>query len=525
MKSIKSPTISVILSVYNQEKYIESAIQSILNQTFKDFELIIINDASTDKTANVLRSYKDPRVKRFNNKKQLGLAKSLNKAISLSRGKFIARMDADDIAHPMRFKKQIEFLRKNPKVALCGTAVNLIDLYSTQIGTKAYPSTHNQLKQVIMRFNPIIHPTIMLRRSCLSTQAYDPSLNGAEDYDLYLRVSQTHQLVNLKEKLLDYRINPRGISFNTYNHTLLQALKARLKALSTYHYPQWQYIYLIKPALSFFVPVKIKKYFFLNSFPIQSPNRHAGLKALSKQLLPRKTSQNILDIGCGSDATYKLLKSLSLKGRYTGIDIKFKAKPQPDINSDLKAHFIETSFFKLSSNKKFDLILSLWNLEHIKNNQAAFVKIKALLKQNGRAIIIVPSLWTWPVEFGRHGYHYYTKKLLKDLFHKNDFKIVKTQSIGGIFGLIFAIIYQWLAYLVLIPSLSLLKLLGKLPKRQTKADIGSAELSRKILSSSIYAYQKTKLGRWLHMNIIQGINFLDKILPLTPSSYLVTITK
>ncbi len=117
------PKISVVLPVYNSEKYIAEAVQSILDQTFTDFELLIINDASTDGTLQILESFKDDRLKIINNPTNLKVVKSLNKGLELAQGEFIARMDADDIAYPQRFEKQIAYFKKYPQVDVCGTWV------------------------------------------------------------------------------------------------------------------------------------------------------------------------------------------------------------------------------------------------------------------------------------------------------------------------------------------------------------------------------------------------------------------
>ena len=118
---MKSPQISVVMPAYNAEKYITEAIDSILFQTFKDFEFIIINDASTDSTKDIIESYKDPRIKLVNNEQNKGVAKSLNIGISVACGKYIARMDADDIALPERFQKQFDFMEQHPNIDVCGS--------------------------------------------------------------------------------------------------------------------------------------------------------------------------------------------------------------------------------------------------------------------------------------------------------------------------------------------------------------------------------------------------------------------
>ena len=252
-----NPKISVIMSVYNQGQYLSQAIDSILSQTWTNFEFLIIDDASTDSTPQTLNRYRDRRISVFTHRRQAGLAGSLNQVIKKSRGKYIARMDADDIARPNRLKLQLHFLESHPAVVACGTGVDLINTQGQNIGRKTYPQ--HITKSLLMRYNPLIHPTVMIRKAaCI----YNENLNGAEDYDLWLRLGSQRQLVNLRQTLLAYRVNPWGISWSQLKQTELQAIKARFKALKDYNYPRRQAIYLIKPILSYLIPSRIKKLLF-----------------------------------------------------------------------------------------------------------------------------------------------------------------------------------------------------------------------------------------------------------------------
>ncbi|MCP8319033.1 MAG: glycosyltransferase, partial [Candidatus Methylarchaceae archaeon HK01B] len=124
---MKSPKITILMSVYNGEKYLREAIDSILNQTFKDFEFLIINDGSTDRTVEILRSYHDSRIKIITNEKNMGLTKSLNKGLKIARSEYVARMDADDISYPRRLEVQYEYMKKNPDVGIVGSWNDVID--------------------------------------------------------------------------------------------------------------------------------------------------------------------------------------------------------------------------------------------------------------------------------------------------------------------------------------------------------------------------------------------------------------
>ncbi len=258
-----TPKVSVIMSAFNQASYLKLSVDSILQQSFTNFEFIIINDASTDNTRQILASYHDHRIRIINHNFCQGLTKSLNQAIRHAKSEYLARMDADDIASKERLRTQIEYLESHPKIAACGTAVTLIDKQNRKIGIKHLPSTVNKIHQVMLRYNPFVHPSMMLRREIfVDINGYDESLNGAEDYDLWLRMASKYELININKPLLNYRINPQGVSWANLKHTELQALKARIKALRYYGYPWWQIIYLIKPTVSIFIPGFLKKQLF-----------------------------------------------------------------------------------------------------------------------------------------------------------------------------------------------------------------------------------------------------------------------
>lgn len=258
-----TPIVSVVMSVYNQAEFLSQALNSILAQSLPQFEVIIIDDDSNQATQNLLRGFSDNRIKLIRHPHRLGLAKSLNTGIKLARGQFVARMDADDIALPHRFKTQFNYLKEHPNIAGCGSAVELINTQGKTIGHKRFPASYSALKKVILRYNPFIHSSMMIRKKILDELGnYDTSLNGAEDYDLWLRLISQYPLVNLNHILLKYRINPHGVSWRSLKHVETQALKARINALINYGYPKWQAIFLAKPALSLLIPTAIKKHLF-----------------------------------------------------------------------------------------------------------------------------------------------------------------------------------------------------------------------------------------------------------------------
>lgn len=213
---IENPVISVVMSVFNGETYLESAIESVLNQTFTHFEFIIINDHSTDKTSEILQKMeeKDNRILVFEkpiNKGFKGFVENLNLGISKARGKYIARMDADDLCLPDRFEQQLAFLEKNKNVFLVGTSMSLINEKNEETGEMIALSGLEEIKKRTRIDNPIFHPTILFRNE--PDLFYREKMYACEDFDFYLRqLTEKRILRNLPEKLLKYRILEDSIS-------------------------------------------------------------------------------------------------------------------------------------------------------------------------------------------------------------------------------------------------------------------------------------------------------------------------
>jgi glycosyltransferase involved in cell wall biosynthesis len=228
------PKVTVVMSVYNDESYIREAVESILNQTFKDFEFIIINDGSTDRTREILLSYKDQRMHLFD-QGNMGLTRSLNKGLFLAKGRYIARMDSDDISCPQRLEKEFNFLENNGRVALVGVFVNRIDNNGRFISSYIYPTDSNDLRQRLWMDCPFCHSSVMFRRNCIEKVGnYREKIGPAEDYDLWFRIAEQFEVVNIPEILHQVRINPSGVSlerrFDQVRSTLLvRAMAAERK--------------------------------------------------------------------------------------------------------------------------------------------------------------------------------------------------------------------------------------------------------------------------------------------------------
>ncbi|WP_338487529.1 glycosyltransferase family 2 protein [Ruoffia tabacinasalis] len=202
--------VSIIMSVYNTEpKILDQAIKSILNQTYKNFEFIIIDDNSDENIKGQIESYQDARILFIQNKENLGLTKNLNKAIELSNGCYIARMDADDISHEKRIEKQVTFLNNNSKVGIVGTNAKSIGISQKKI--KMY-SEHQDIKAQLLINSPMIHPSIMIRKSLLNENMYNESYRVAQDYELWSRLIWKTEFSNIQEELLFYRLHEKQVS-------------------------------------------------------------------------------------------------------------------------------------------------------------------------------------------------------------------------------------------------------------------------------------------------------------------------
>jgi len=205
--------VTVLMPVYNAEKYVREAVNSILNQTFSDFEFLIIDDGSTDRSWDILNSYSDTRIRLIQNPTNLKLIATLNLGLKLATGEYIARMDADDISMPERLAKQVEFLKIHLEVGVLGTAIKIVDQWKNPIGTLQFPDESNMARWWLHFACPVAHPTVMMRRSVVERAGgYNPELIHAEDYDLWRKLATITHIANLKDVLLHYRRHESVIS-------------------------------------------------------------------------------------------------------------------------------------------------------------------------------------------------------------------------------------------------------------------------------------------------------------------------
>ncbi|WP_036150943.1 glycosyltransferase [Maribacter forsetii] len=254
--------ISVIMSVYNAEKYLSESIESILQQTYRHFEFIIINDCSSDSSLEIINKYGliDNRIVIINNSTNLGLTINLNKAINLAKYEFIARMDADDISLKDRFEKQIIFLENNPDIDVLGSFCKDIDEEGNIISDRTVPIANSEINKLIHIINPICHPTVVFRKNKLQELGfYNEEYKVVQDYDLWLRCAAKNiKMYNLPEFLLKYRVNDSYHSRKSWKYRMTD-LKIRYYGYKNLHLPFYKRIYLIVPVILGILPSRLYK--------------------------------------------------------------------------------------------------------------------------------------------------------------------------------------------------------------------------------------------------------------------------
>lgn len=241
---MKKPLVSVIMPVYNSEDFVEKAILSVLDQTFQDFELVIVDDASTDGTIEIIRKFKESypsKIKLIELKQNLGAGGDFcaNEALGYSRGKYIARMDADDVCYPTRFEKQVNFLEKNKDVFLVGSNAYVIDKKGFVMGEKLEPLDPEEIYKSYFGFHPLIHPSCTFRRKLKDGTPfkYEIMYSTNNDYYTFFKlICQGYIFVNLRDKLIKYRIHGKNATFMHIRDNFINILKIKLAMVANYGY-------------------------------------------------------------------------------------------------------------------------------------------------------------------------------------------------------------------------------------------------------------------------------------------------
>jgi len=235
MKPGKIPQVTVLMAVYNGERFLRESVESILNQTFRDFEFLIINDGSTDGTRNILRSYDDPRIRVVDNEQNIGLTRSLNRGLAFARGEYIARQDADDRSHQFRLEKQVVFMEANPEVVLLGTQARFVNEFGipARLLYSHRPVTKLGIQWRLMIDSAFVHSSVMFRRKVIWNElhGYNEFFAARQDAELWSRVTVDHKVQNLPETLVDLRMHSGSITANhgiKSDHSFFEIMRRNL---------------------------------------------------------------------------------------------------------------------------------------------------------------------------------------------------------------------------------------------------------------------------------------------------------
>ncbi|MBN1595235.1 glycosyltransferase [candidate division FCPU426 bacterium] len=268
IQTTKAPKVSVVMPVFNAAPYLHQAVESIVRQTFGEYEFIIIDDASQDESWAIIRAQarQDRRIIALRNDSNLRLSHTLNRGIDAARGEYIVRMDADDFALPDRLEKQVQYMDKHPEVGISGGSMKVMDARGRIIGQRRYHLQDREIRRHIFRYSPFSHPAVIMRKAVLAkTGLYDPAYNPAEDYELYFRIGLHARFGNLPDTLIHYRVVPRSMTTGSLRRMEEKTLQARKKAWNAYGYTcTWaDKLYWLAQYLTMFViPGQVKVWIF-----------------------------------------------------------------------------------------------------------------------------------------------------------------------------------------------------------------------------------------------------------------------
>lgn len=270
---MKTPLVSVIMPVYNAAPFLSQALRSILNQTYKNIELVVIDDNSTDDSWKIIQRFKKlhpKKIRVLRMKRNLNRGGDLcaNEGIQIAKGQLIARMDADDISYHDRLEKQVAFLQKNKHIFMVGGSADVVNGDGEKVGEKNMPLTNSEILAQYPVFHPMIHPTVMFRKRMIKRKNfYSDKLSSNNDYlTFFSLICQNFQFANLPNKLIQYRIYGHNNSLQNIKRNFLNTLKARVSVISKYYYP-FTINHFVKNIAQFLVvmllPEKVTFYLYL----------------------------------------------------------------------------------------------------------------------------------------------------------------------------------------------------------------------------------------------------------------------
>jgi len=252
------PKISVIIPTYNQSECLKEAIESVLNQTYKNIEIIVIDDGSTDNTLGVVGSFDNKIV--CIQQKNKGASSARNIGIKKANGEYLAFLDSDDMWIKNKLEKQIDFIKKNPEIGLLGTGCYQMINIGKVIHKKIFPNKNEILQKDLIKYNPFIQSSVMVKKDVFNhIDLYDEKFKESEDYDLWLRIAQKYKVANLEQALVTKRYYEKGLSKNKDNKQLYFALKAKKDAIKRGQYPKSCYFYILKSWIFMKMPFFVRK--------------------------------------------------------------------------------------------------------------------------------------------------------------------------------------------------------------------------------------------------------------------------
>lgn len=293
MYTSKQPLVSVVMPVYNAERYLRAALDSVFTQTYRNIEVICVDDASTDSSPAILAEYKALyprilRVVRMKKNQNKGGDVCANEGLKRAKGVYICRMDADDVCHPDRIEKQVAFLNKHRNYFLVGTNAHVIDADGLVVGEKTEPTTHAQIYRSYFTFHPLIHPSCMYRRVYRGKKfQYEIGYSANNDYyTFFTLLCKGYKYANLKEKLMYYRIHGKNDTFNNIKAKFANTIKIRIQMVIQYGYKpsvKQVVVTLIQTGVTMILPEKaIATLYFLVKGIIKFKNPLTQARSLMK---------------------------------------------------------------------------------------------------------------------------------------------------------------------------------------------------------------------------------------------------
>ena len=232
-----NPLVSILIPTYNSVDFVEDTVRSIMNQTYTNIEIVIVDDSSTDGTMKILEklSKEDKRIKLLQNKKNLGITDNMNNGIHKCNGKYIAILDGDDWAYPYRIEEQVKLMEKDEEVVLCAGYMDICDENLNVKTTRTYPLKDKEIRRAMVKYDPISHPSSMWRRDALlKTDLYSKNFPVCRDYDLIVRISEFGKYKNIPKSLIKYRVRKESETGKRIRQTQLYSFYIQMKAVFEY---------------------------------------------------------------------------------------------------------------------------------------------------------------------------------------------------------------------------------------------------------------------------------------------------